>query len=63
MTIPRALSVSGYVSGHCGIGHHDHCTGTYAGATCNCSCHVAPRPSHLVCPTCGGTGRIERSAA
>ena len=45
-----------YTSGHCGIGHHDHCTGVYAGAVCACVCH-------LVCPTCGGTGRIERSAA
>lgn len=26
-----------YISGHCGIGKHQNCTGTYAGILCGCS--------------------------
>jgi hypothetical protein len=26
-----------YISGHCGIGRHHNCTGTYAGILCACS--------------------------
>lgn len=36
-----------YLSGHCGgSARHDHCRGTYAGATCTCPCHTT-------CDRCG----------
>jgi len=28
-----------YRSGHCGIGRHGACRGSYAGEDCHCPCH------------------------
>lgn len=37
-----------YQSGHCGIGRHGNCTGSYAGTACTCPCgHVPPAPLPL----------------
>ena len=38
-----------YVSGHCGIGKHQNCTGTYAGIICGCSiCGHGSAPAPVV---------------
>ena len=31
-----------YVSGHCSVGGHDRCRGTYSGVTCQCACGHQP---------------------
>lgn len=36
-----------YVCGHCGIGHCDHCRGTYGGTPCACT---HPQQQHPVDP-------------
>jgi hypothetical protein len=33
-----------YISGHCDVGAHDRCRGTYAGARCACPHHNEPPP-------------------
>lgn len=49
----RTVTRPGYRSGWCGTSQHDRCRGTYAGASCRCSCHEpVPAP-----PVCGGCGR------
>ncbi len=35
-----------YTSGHCAVGYHPNCRGTYAGVDCSC-------PYHRTCLTCG----------
>lgn len=37
-----------YVSGHCGIGKHEQCTGSYAGALCHCEHHQATAKPDLL---------------
>lgn len=51
-THQHATSPSNYVSGHCGSGCHDRCTGAYAGVTCGCPHHTEPAPPPLVAVHC-----------
>lgn len=50
--VQHAPSPSNYVSGHCGSGCHDRCTGAYAGVTCGCPHHTEPAPPPLVAVHC-----------